>query len=91
MTSPQREWLRSLCRSISRADERSTSPRPSTALADERAAEQPGAIIARSNFDSAQSLRVSLRDAERKEQSAVARMVYWQEELDWELYVRFRP
>lgn len=58
-------------------------------LSEERAAEQPAAVIARTAFDSPKSLKEALEEAERREQAAFSRMVFWQEELDWEVYVQF--
>lgn len=58
-----------------------------TALASERSDNQPLAAIRRPGvLASAAALRAALQDSERKETSAFLRMVFWQEELDWEVY-----
>lgn len=48
-----------------------------------RVLENPGAL------QSARALRSALSAAEAREQDAFMRMVFWQEEIDWETYVLF--
>ncbi|MBX7096840.1 MAG: BREX-2 system adenine-specific DNA-methyltransferase PglX [Myxococcaceae bacterium] len=57
------------------------------ALATERTNQLPTSVLARRDaLASSNALAAALRDAAQRELSAFLRMVFWQEELDWEVY-----
>lgn len=57
------------------------------ALATERSDHLPHSVVRRPGvLVSSTALRAALREAEQREMSAFLRMVFWQEELDWEIY-----
>lgn len=59
-------------------------------LAAERTSNQPAAVLQNPRvFDTAATLRTALAEAQRIDESAFLRMVFWQEELDWEVYGLF--